>query len=93
MLLYLVASRCKVDNSVSDVEGKQRRNHPITQYMRHQRDKQGLPQTILKVPSWAREDCLVFSSPESTSGGSNSPNWNDRGKADGTSAHHDNDFG
>jgi len=49
MLLYLEASRCKLDNAFADVEGRQRSNNPITQYMRHQRDKQGLPQTILKV--------------------------------------------
>lgn len=49
MLLYLEATRCKVDNALADIEGRQRTNNPIIQYMRHQRDKQGFPQTILKV--------------------------------------------
>lgn len=51
MLLYLEGSRCKVDNALADIDGRQRANNPITQYMRHQRDKQGFPQTILKVGS------------------------------------------
>lgn len=51
MLLYLEGTRCKVDNALADIEGRQRINNPITQYMRHQRDKQGFPQTILKVRS------------------------------------------
>jgi len=49
MLLYLEGARTKIENAVADQEGRGRTNAPITQYMRHQRDKQGLPQTILKV--------------------------------------------
>jgi len=49
MLLYLEGSRCKVDNALCDLEGRARQNYRIMQFMRHQRDKEGLPQTILKV--------------------------------------------
>ncbi len=49
MLLYLEGSRCKIENALADVEGRQRSHKTITQYMRYQRDKQGLPQTILKA--------------------------------------------
>ena len=49
MFLYLEGARCKIENALADQEGRQRSNKTITQYMRYQRDKQGLPQTILKV--------------------------------------------
>lgn len=94
MLLYLEAARAKVDNVMADVESRPRSNYPISQYMRHQRDKQGLPQTILKVPSWAREECLALSpviipSPTTNNWSSSSISSipHQRGKADGTSAH------
>jgi hypothetical protein len=91
MLMYLEGARCKIENALADIEGRQRTNTAITQYMRYQRDKQGLPQTILKVPTWARDDCLNCG--EST--GSSSPDWNerDRGAGDGTSSNRpDTDF-
>ncbi|ODN01561.1 Nostrin [Orchesella cincta] len=91
MLLYLEGTRCKVDNALADIEGRQRINNPITQYMRHQRDKQGFPQTILKVPSWAKDECLAFCT-GGGSAGSTSPDWNDRGNGDGTSGQHETDF-
>ena len=49
MLLYLEAARVKLDIALADIEGRPKPVCPLVQYMRHQRDKQGLPQTILKV--------------------------------------------
>jgi len=52
----------------------------------------------IQVPSWARDECLIYSSGGggsvgAGSAGSSSPDWNDRGNGDGTSNQHDTDFG
>ncbi|CAG7820170.1 unnamed protein product [Allacma fusca] len=86
MLLYLEAARLKLDITLADIEGRPKPANPLVQYLRHQRDKQGLPQTILKVPSWARDDCLTPSN--------DSPDWGSEGDRQVEVIHpdHDTDF-
>lgn len=49
-------------------------------------------QKYAQVPSWAKDECLAICTGV-VSAGSNSPDWNHRGNADGTSGQHETDFG
>ncbi|KAJ8666852.1 hypothetical protein QAD02_008514 [Eretmocerus hayati] len=56
MLLYLEAARFKVGGALSELEGGKRGDHPLAEHILVSRDKQGLQQSVLKVPSWAKSD-------------------------------------
>jgi hypothetical protein len=56
MLTYLEATRFKMLNVTMDLEGKQRINHPMAAYLENIKDKQGLFQSILRIPSWVTPD-------------------------------------
>ncbi|KAK2581219.1 hypothetical protein KPH14_008017 [Odynerus spinipes] len=56
MLLYLEAARYKVGGTLAEVEGSKRSKHPLAEHILVSRDKQGLQQSVLKIPSWARNE-------------------------------------
>ncbi|KAI4502843.1 hypothetical protein M0802_001887 [Mischocyttarus mexicanus] len=56
MLLYLEAARYKVGGTLAEVEGSKRNKHPLAEHILVSRDKQGLQQSVLKIPSWARNE-------------------------------------
>lgn len=56
MLLYLEAARYKVGGTLAEVEGSKRSKHPLSDHILVSRDKQGLQQSVLKVPSWAKNE-------------------------------------
>jgi len=86
MLAYLEASRYKLQVAVAELEGRSRPQHPLRKHIEVHKDRQGMTQSILKVPAWVALDPLDIS-PDS------SPTWEaDRGKADGTSHQPDSDF-
>nr|XP_031827110.1 uncharacterized protein LOC116424624 isoform X2 [Nomia melanderi] len=60
MLLYLEAARYKVGGTLAEVEGSKRGKHPLAEYILVSRDKQGLQQSVLKVPSWAKNESFEF---------------------------------
>jgi len=72
MLTYLEATRFKILNVMLDLEGKQRVSHPMAAYLDNIKDKQGLSQSILRVPSWFVADSQQVPL-----------EWEDRGTADG----------
>ncbi|KAF0302324.1 Nostrin [Amphibalanus amphitrite] len=86
LLAYLEASRYKLQVALAELEGQPRPQHPLRKHIEYHKDRQGMTQTILKVPAWVALEPLDLS-PES------SPTWAaDRGKADGTSHQPDSDF-
>lgn len=56
MLLYLEAARYKVGGTLAEVEGSKRNKHPLAEHILVSRDKQGLQQSVLKIPSWAKNE-------------------------------------
>merc|ERR1711892_401528 len=58
MMTYLEASRYKALNVMMDVEGRPRVSHPMSSYIDYGKDKQGLTQSMLKIPHWVRTDPL-----------------------------------
>nr|XP_012220622.1 PREDICTED: uncharacterized protein LOC105671228 [Linepithema humile]XP_012220623.1 PREDICTED: uncharacterized protein LOC105671228 [Linepithema humile] len=56
MLLYLEAARYKVGGTLAEVEGSKRIKHPLSEHILVSRDKQGLQQSVLKIPSWAKNE-------------------------------------
>ncbi|XP_011146752.1 uncharacterized protein LOC105187560 [Harpegnathos saltator] len=56
MLLYLEAARYKVSGTLAEVEGSKRGKHPLSEHILVSRDKQGLQQSVLKIPSWAKNE-------------------------------------
>ncbi|XP_032679655.1 uncharacterized protein LOC116848041 [Odontomachus brunneus] len=56
MLLYLEAARYKVSGTLAEVEGSKRAKHPLSDHILVSRDKQGLQQSVLKIPSWAKNE-------------------------------------
>ncbi|RXG72824.1 Nostrin [Armadillidium vulgare] len=91
MLAYLEASRYKVQTTLNDINCRPKVSHPLAKHIETHRDKQGLPISILKVPPWIKGTSPDIS-PLSESPTIGSPNWNDRGTADGTSVQPDSDF-
>ena len=78
------------------VEGRPRVHHPMSSYIDYGKDKQGMTQSLLRIPHWVKTDPLPpipnaeYIPPES----SLTPNkeyippgldWSDRGMADGGS--------
>ncbi|XP_011301830.1 uncharacterized protein Nost [Fopius arisanus] len=62
MLTYLEAARYKVGGALAEIEGGKRPKHPLAEHILVSRDKQGLQQSVLKVPTWAKNES--FESPE-----------------------------
>lgn len=85
MLTYLEAARYKVQSVLAELEGRPNQAHPLSSHIIVHRDRQGLQQSILKVPPWVRKDSL-----DQMNG--DSPDWMDRGAADGNSVQPDSDF-
>ncbi|KAK4296966.1 hypothetical protein Pmani_030570 [Petrolisthes manimaculis] len=96
MLAYLEAARYKVQSSLDELSNRPKLTHPLAKHIEVHRDKQGLTCSVLKVPPWVRGGGggggnSVDVSPASNSP-TGSPNWNDRGTADGNSVQPDSDF-
>lgn len=85
MLTYLEAMRYKVQSALAELDGRARVGHPLAAHIQVTRDRQGLQQSVLKVPPWVREESL-----DRLAG--DSPDWTDRGTADGNSVQPDSDF-
>ncbi|CAH0388627.1 unnamed protein product [Bemisia tabaci] len=85
MLTYLDASRYKLASSLAELEGRPKLSHPLAAHISVTRDRQGLQQSILKVPAWVHKDESIEN--ETTN------EWSDRGAADGNSVQPDSDFG
>merc|ERR1712106_701087 len=83
MMTYLEASRYKAMKVMMDVEGRTRVSHPMSSYIDYGKDKQGLTQSMLKIPHWVRTDPLP-PTPEIEFLPSGL-DWSDRGTADGGS--------
>ncbi|CAL7952502.1 unnamed protein product [Xylocopa violacea] len=62
MLLYLEAARYKVGGTLAEVEGSKRGKHPLAEHILVSRDKQGLQQSVLKIPSWAKNESFEIPS-------------------------------
>ncbi|XP_071513677.1 uncharacterized protein Nost isoform X3 [Panulirus ornatus] len=90
MLAYLEAARYKVQSSLDELNNRPKMTHPLAKHIEVHRDKQGLTFSILKVPPWVRGNSVDVSPASDSPTGS--PNWNDRGTADGTSVQPDSDF-
>ncbi|XP_067011922.2 nostrin isoform X2 [Anabrus simplex] len=85
MLTYLEAARYKVQSALAELDGRARGSHPLASHIQVTRDRQGLQQSILKVPPWVRKESL-----DQLAG--DSPDWTDRGAGDGNSVQPDSDF-
>ncbi|XP_017764439.1 PREDICTED: nostrin isoform X3 [Eufriesea mexicana] len=64
MLLYLEAARYKVGGTLAEVEGSKRGKHPLAEHILVSRDKQGLQQSVLKIPSWAKNESFEIQDDE-----------------------------
>lgn len=87
MLIYLEAARYKVQSALSELDGRTKPSHPLASHIQVTRDRQGLQQSILKVPQWARNEAIGNQSQP------DSPDWTGREAGDGTSVQPDSDFG
>ena len=69
MLTYLEATRFKLLNGLMDLEGRSRVAHPLASYLDHGKDKHGLAQTVLRIPTWAvvQNEAATSSSSSSSS--------------------------
>ncbi|XP_053994278.1 uncharacterized protein LOC128884722 [Hylaeus volcanicus] len=92
MLLYLQAARYKVGGTLAEVEGSKRGKHPLSEHILVSRDKQGLQQSVLKVPSWAKNESFEFQDDEdeievhlAKDHETESRHWADRTAGDGNS--------
>ncbi|KZC08699.1 PREDICTED: uncharacterized protein LOC107186932 [Dufourea novaeangliae] len=92
MLLYLEAARYKVGGTLAEVEGSKRAKHPLADHILVSRDKQGLQQSVLKVPSWAKNESFEFQDDEdeievhlAKDHETESRHWADRTAGDGNS--------
>ncbi|XP_043249409.1 uncharacterized protein LOC122395685 [Colletes gigas] len=92
MLLYLEAARYKVGGTLAEVEGSKRGKHPLAEHILVSRDKQGLQQSVLKVPSWAKNESFEFQDDEdeievhlAKDHETESRHWTDRTAGDGNS--------
>lgn len=54
MLIYLEASRYKLQCCLADLCGQSRPSHPLSSHIEQFKDKQGMAYTVLKVPHWVR---------------------------------------
>ncbi|XP_069365074.1 nostrin isoform X1 [Maniola hyperantus] len=56
MLTYLEAVRYKITSSLAELDSRPPAQHPLSAHIHVVRDKQGLQQSILKVPPWLQTD-------------------------------------
>lgn len=56
MLTYLEAIRYKITASLNELDNRTPVQHPLSTHIQVVRDKQGLQQSILKVPPWLQTD-------------------------------------
>ncbi|XP_045458298.1 nostrin [Melitaea cinxia] len=56
MLTYLEAVRYKITSSLNELDSRPPTQHPLATHIQVVRDKQGLQQSILKIPPWLQED-------------------------------------
>ncbi|XP_047524323.1 nostrin isoform X1 [Pieris napi] len=56
MLTYLEAIRYKITSTLSEIDNRTAVQHPLAAHIQVVRDKQGLQQSILKVPPWLQSD-------------------------------------
>ncbi|RVE53103.1 hypothetical protein evm_002200, partial [Chilo suppressalis] len=56
MLTYLEAIRYKITTSLNELDSRPPVQHPLSTHIQIVRDKQGLQQSILKVPPWLQSD-------------------------------------
>ncbi|XP_039763545.1 nostrin isoform X2 [Pararge aegeria] len=56
MLTYLEAVRHKITSSLAELDSRPPAQHPLSTHIHVVRDKQGLQQSILKVPPWLQTD-------------------------------------
>ncbi|XP_050360415.1 nostrin isoform X1 [Nymphalis io] len=56
MLTYLEAVRHKITSSLSELDNRPPCQHPLATHIQVVRDKQGLQQSILKIPPWLQAD-------------------------------------
>lgn len=92
MLLYLEAARYKVGGTLAEVEGSKRDKHPLAEHILVSRDKQGLQQSVLKIPSWAKNESFEIQEDEDEMDvhlvkdhDTDSRHWADRTAGDGNS--------
>ncbi|KAF5308804.1 hypothetical protein FQR65_LT06037 [Abscondita terminalis] len=86
MLMYLEGAKYKVQNALTELDGKRKIDHPLASYIIVMRDKSVLQQSTLKVPQWLKDQMIK---PENTSENKIPV---DRTKADGSSDESDFDF-
>lgn len=51
-LAFLEATRYKIQCVLLSLDGQLRPSHPLSAHIEQHRDKQGHPQSILKIPTW-----------------------------------------
>ncbi|XP_066596133.1 uncharacterized protein Nost [Prorops nasuta] len=87
MLMYFEAARYKVGGTLAEVEGSKRGKHPLAEHILVSRDKQGLQQSVLKIPSWAKNESFEIqdSQDELEVHLKEGENWTDRTAGDGNS--------
>ncbi|GAV05503.1 hypothetical protein RvY_15625-2 [Ramazzottius varieornatus] len=56
MLRFLHACHHKILVALADIEGTEKPRHPLQRFMERDRDKNGLPMTILRIPEWVARD-------------------------------------
>ncbi|CAH2103085.1 unnamed protein product [Euphydryas editha] len=56
MLTYLEAVRYKITSSLNELDSRPPTQHPLATHIQVVRDKQGLQQSILKIPPWLQAD-------------------------------------
>ncbi|XP_063702533.1 uncharacterized protein LOC134832443 [Culicoides brevitarsis] len=56
MLTYLEGARYKLQSALMELDHRPRGSHPLAQHIQITRDRNGLQQSILKVPIWLRND-------------------------------------
>ncbi|KFM77918.1 Nostrin, partial [Stegodyphus mimosarum] len=72
MLTYFEATRFKMQCTLAELEGRNKPTHPLYAHMEI-KNKQGMNQTVLKVPHWVRMERR--NSGSSGSGSSDSPDY------------------
>ncbi|XP_030378630.1 uncharacterized protein LOC115627174 isoform X1 [Scaptodrosophila lebanonensis] len=56
MLTYLEGARLKLHSALLELDHKPRTTHPLAQHIQITRDRNGLQQSILKVPNWLKNN-------------------------------------
>ncbi|KAK6622150.1 hypothetical protein RUM44_001957 [Polyplax serrata] len=86
MLIYLEAARYKVQSALIELDGRPKQPHPLASHIHMTRDRQGLQQSVLRVPGWAKNEAMSDHTDQ------DSTDWTGREAGDGTSVQPDSDF-